>query len=205
MTNRISLIKIEEGDDHLFWAKTKSEKYEVSSGYQIAYLFYHSPIDYCPKLMQHKATWVELWKMPLLPKIKFFLWRCLHEKLLVLENLHRCIHTISPLCRRCNLSPETICHCLFFCQKSKEAWDRSSLPGLVCGDGSFSFWRTWLESVGKLKRRRSNNRDFQMLAIMCWQIWKSRNRLIFEHDSEGIEQILTSTSNLLQDMQGHIP
>ena len=68
------------------------------------------------------GMWV--WKLDTIPRVKTFIWQCLHNAIGVEECLvKRCISNddICPLCHR---ESETILHRLRDCETSKQIWER---------------------------------------------------------------------------------
>lgn len=66
--------------------------------------------------------WKEVWKIEVLPKIRFFAWQALLNKLPTRARLARWDPSISPLCPLCNLADETIDHLLIQCPFAKNLW-----------------------------------------------------------------------------------
>ncbi|MED6200332.1 hypothetical protein PIB30_084062 [Stylosanthes scabra] len=81
---------------------------------------------------------------------QIFVWRCLHETLPVLWNLHHRITTINPTSKGCGQDLESVTHCLFHCIKAKEVWAHSTLSELSLVSPSHSFWHVWRSSVNTL-------------------------------------------------------
>ncbi|KAK7843484.1 putative ribonuclease h protein [Quercus suber] len=92
-----------------------------------------------------------IWKIPALPKIKFFLWQCSHESISVRVLLANRGMNIFPLCPACNSAPETIIHALRNCPKAQSFWNSFSPP---CSAASFY--------------------DTQLMVL-----WLHRNNLVF--------------------------
>lgn len=67
-----------------------------------------------------KSLWNWLWhNNHLSPKLKLFVWRCLHDALPVKAALSSRIQSINPLCQICNIEHETIAHTLFHCDRAR--------------------------------------------------------------------------------------
>ncbi|XP_058181170.1 uncharacterized protein LOC131299601 [Rhododendron vialii] len=57
--------------------------------------------------------WKSLWSVPIPNKIKMFMWRCSHNAIAVMYNLHRRNVDVLPYCPHCQSHVETLEHMLF--------------------------------------------------------------------------------------------
>ena len=100
-------------EDSFIWTQHPSGIYSAKSGY---YSFILSKIQSTSDLMI-RDTWnweKNIWCPPLLPKIKFFLWKCARNALLTRDDLQRRNITTDASCLRCG-EQETLLHLLFHC------------------------------------------------------------------------------------------
>lgn len=66
---------------------------------------------------------MRIWKLKVPPKIQFFLWKLERIMLPTAELLSRSIgNSISPICKRCNLTTESQNHMLWNCDIAKNIW-----------------------------------------------------------------------------------
>ncbi|KAL0863996.1 hypothetical protein Bca101_043114 [Brassica carinata] len=127
-----------------------------------------------------KNLWKAIWKIKAPSKLKHFLWRVLAGAVPVKERINsRGLHLDSS-CRLCQSGSESICHLLFSCPHAKEVWDRSGVQLPSNGFSSSSVFVNVYHLIFANGRRShySHNRVFPWVF---WQIWKSRNDLIFEN------------------------
>ncbi|KAL4337982.1 hypothetical protein AHAS_Ahas12G0164600 [Arachis hypogaea] len=164
-------------EDIVTWSKEKNECYSVTSGYTLAFQFYHAPVEFFPEQCRRREVWSSIWKLKCQPKIKIFLWKVMHEGLPVKERLHSRIQMVNPICNRCDATVESILHCLTQCPESENAWKIASLPWT---NQETETWRWWLWLQEQLKERRQMQKETHLAAILTWQIWKMRNLRIFE-------------------------
>ncbi|XP_072087415.1 uncharacterized protein [Arachis hypogaea] len=198
---RICAVSLnEDGIDKITWAWNRNGKYDVASGYQIAYAFSHAPIEQFPQAMQNPAIWRRLWSLKMPYKIQLFLWKSIHEKLPVLKLLHQRFPTTLPICPRCGVEEETICHCLLRCKAAKEVWGLSTLAAIALNQPMSTFEEWWKQLTISIGTGREGDRKLTLCAILCWSLWKSRNQEIFE----GTKTAPWETFNLAMKLQQEI-
>ena len=129
------------------------------------------------------AGWI--WKLETLPKIKTFLWRCVHNSIGVKDCLARRGFMDDKGCFMCHRDPETILHALRDCLRVKHIWSQLG----VKGDSSV-FWRSnlhnWLQNNGKGSFSPIQGKPPWriMFNFAVWRsIWKSRNSCVFNRKS----------------------
>ena len=106
-------IRANQEGDRLFWVGAKKGDFDLNYAYSIAS---SSVVDGSSFL----GSWV--WKLDTLPRIKTFIWQCLHDSIGVGECLvRRCIKD-SATCLLCQREPESILHRLKDCEVAKLTW-----------------------------------------------------------------------------------
>ncbi|KAG7557068.1 Ribonuclease H domain [Arabidopsis suecica] len=162
--------------DRLIWHHTKSGRYTVKSGYQVAREM-TEPIEWGPN---YKSLQAQAWKIKCPPKIKHFLWQIASGALAVTSKLaHRGIQC-DIICKRCELAEETINHALFECSHSQKIWELSTIP---TASGSFPL-SSELSNLDYLYWRLPSTLDggekTNLYAWILWFIWKDRNKKVFK-------------------------
>lgn len=112
--NNIYLSRIPKPDKPI-WNYSDNGMYTVKSGY---WLLTHDPGDsQVPPPIPHGSIELKnrVWKLPLLPKIKHFLWRILSKALATNTRLNTRSMKLNSQCSRCCNGDETINHSLFTC------------------------------------------------------------------------------------------
>ena len=69
-----------------------------------------------------------IWKVPTIPKLKYFLWQCHHKSILVCSTLAAKRMHITPLCHFSEEDPESIVHVLRDCRVAQTLWTSLSPP-----------------------------------------------------------------------------
>ncbi|KAL8527961.1 hypothetical protein ACS0TY_005683 [Phlomoides rotata] len=95
----------------LAWRFTKTGCFTVTSGYKDALSLDDSPTDGS----EDRKLWDLVWKLQVIPKIKFFIWKVLHNILSTSLNLTYRFVDVVPLCKHCEIDIESAEHALRDC------------------------------------------------------------------------------------------
>ncbi|KAJ3688517.1 hypothetical protein LUZ61_017681 [Rhynchospora tenuis] len=154
-------------EDRLIWSRSKSGCYSTKEGYEILI----SEVQPQQNISFH---WSILWNCSfIIPKIKVFLWRTIHNGLITSEKLNKFMPSVTVLCTICGNSTETICHILFKCPMARTTWFQSQL-GLKTEYLPDQFLEAFIQIIA--------NQDQKAFAKICstlWCIWKARNNFLF--------------------------
>lgn len=124
-----------------------------------------------------------MWKTNIMPKIKCFLWQCVHRSIpirevLVARGLN--LHTSCPLC---NGPTESIIHVLRDCPIAQQVWNSLSPPMLP----NFFFGANlldWLQLNCKSQYPCALGISCGILfPIGVWNLWLHQNRVIFKNEA----------------------
>ena len=142
-----------------------SENYSTSKYYKFCF----SEID------PHESfSW--LWKSKVTPKIKFFCWLLLSDRLNTRNMLRRRHYNVGTTfnCTMCSLGvEETVEHLFFRCDFSKSCWAKLLFPI------STNMAADRLELISFSKRRWSRQMFMEVFTTAAWSIWKERNNFYF--------------------------
>ncbi|KAL4330211.1 hypothetical protein AHAS_Ahas13G0377400 [Arachis hypogaea] len=177
--NKIFSIKPTDEEDEVNWCWTKSGIYEVGLGYKIAYGFFHSPTSLRSQNI-HNRVWNSIWELKLPHKIKIFLWKSLHEKLSVLQQVHSRFASTPATCPRCMLKAESISHALFQCPLSSIIWSLSLITPDLWMREEETFFNWWQRVLSWAAAQFDGRQKTLLIAALCWSTWKARNRCVFE-------------------------
>ncbi|XP_078157456.1 uncharacterized protein LOC144553231 [Carex rostrata] len=109
-----------EVPDTLFFIFAKNGKFLVKKAYQL--------IKGDVGVEADKWFWEEIWKNnDIIPKLKLFLWRCVHRALPVRGVIGVRIQDVPVTCQLCNCEAETVEHAIFRCGFAKSVWLSSPL------------------------------------------------------------------------------
>ncbi|KAG7586300.1 Reverse transcriptase zinc-binding domain [Arabidopsis thaliana x Arabidopsis arenosa] len=185
-------LPIELTPDTLVWNYQKSGEYTVKSGYWFART--HQTNDQVvPTPHGSIELKTRMWKLPLLPKIKHFLWRTLSRALGTTTRLISRGMTIDPICSRCGLSDETINHVFFECPHSLLVWRKANIPLRQMhnlSDDIDELIKTFVD----LQNNHVLTKEDQLLPFwILWRIWKARNNFVFNKFREDPVKVVSQS------------
>jgi hypothetical protein len=163
---------IQLSDDHDIWSYPWGKQYAPSQYYK-----------FCFREISPHESFLWLWKTKCTPRIKFFCWLVLSDRLNTRNMLKRRHFQLNSgyNCLMCNNPPEeTIEHMIFHCSFSKTCWQKLQMLWDADGD------RLHLLSRGRSIWRRPLFMELFMIAAR--NIWKERNKKLFE----GVDPELAS-------------
>lgn len=130
---------------------------------------YHHIIDLRSSLMD--SDWI--WKLKLLPKLKFFIWLIWWDRLPQRDMLFKCRITENPFCPVCHSNPEISLHALRDCDKASQVWALIDPPRI---------FRNQTNEVKGLQWK-------SFFPFLCFEIWKARNKFVFENKTHDPAKI----------------
>jgi hypothetical protein len=170
-----------EVEDEIKWRWTENGEYTARSAYLIQFEGTFSKIRIAP-----------IWKANTEPKCRFFAWTLLHKKILTANNLMKRGWDNDPICKLCGIEQETPTHLCKDCPYTKEAWENIKQGfqllalNTVSTNGSLhQFWQKCRRKVDKNQRRKFDG----IIVYFWWNIWKERNRRIFQQKSLNPRQV----------------
>ena len=146
-------------EDHRSWISSLNGDFDPRNAYLLA-------IDENLEASDFHGKWI--WKLQILPKIKIFLWKCLHVSLPVKAILsYRGFGDLGG-CDSCSDVEESISHVLRDCLTAKRFWEHSCCP--VSLKQSFTDdLQSWIKKnaldSSKAPDKDFNWRDFFLLGL----------------------------------------
>ena len=98
------------------------------------------------------------------------------------------------MCPVCGLEAESIYHALFKCIGVKEIWDMWKECPIVIGAENMDFSNLALKLLDV-----GTPRDIELLVVVAWAIWYSRNLRVFKAVYQGAEQVWNHAISMLSD------
>ena len=157
--------------DKVAWACNSRGEFELKSAYRLTI---------AKEEKMFKGDWV--WKMNTLPKIKFFVWKCLHNSIEVKDCLAKRGIQIDATCPLCRRNDETIIHALQDCDLIRPEW-----TDLQASAQDNLFFQTnvhdWFSKNAKVGRKfgQSSMPWNCVFLFAVWTIWQRRNAFIFQN------------------------
>ncbi|OMO64495.1 reverse transcriptase [Corchorus capsularis] len=156
------------GQDTPCWQLSKNGQYTIGSAYNL--------IRNLPREDQYPPNWRWIWKLNIVPKLKFFIWECPHAILPTRAWLsHRGLEGPTH-CVLCNQAVESIQDLFKECSFAVSIWSR---VGLGSSNLDFELWFRNLVSDKSFFQVHRVPRGLIATHII-WVIWKTRNRAIFQ-------------------------
>ena len=120
-----------------------------------------------------------MWKLKTLPRIKTFIWQCLHQSIVVGVCLvQRCLSE-TEICPLCNNEGKTILHRLRDCPFVRNIWHRLG----ISRDSNFYVddLQLWMENNCKDQSHKVRHHPPWKIIFpfAIWGIWKHWNNVIF--------------------------
>ncbi|KAJ4961544.1 hypothetical protein NE237_021454 [Protea cynaroides] len=86
---------------------------------------------------------------------------------------------------------ETIDHVLLTCSFARAAWLGFQMTSVIPSSSEFKLHR-WLLQLASLPSvpKHHAQQVFSYAAFLCWNMWKSRNELYFDHKSYSLVDVI---------------
>jgi hypothetical protein len=171
----------ESKPDRFVWRWSPDGRYSVKTAYRAFFTGWTT-----------MAGATELWRVRTPPKVKFFFWLALHERLWTNERRMRHGLQADAACSLCDQLAETVDHLLCACVYTREVWSRllfsmGSPTDPPQHDSTLCAW--WLAGREALLQGLSKSFD-SLVLLVVWNIWKERNRRVFDSKALTPTQLL---------------
>jgi len=181
---RIQDVHLQQGiQDTITWRWTNDGNYSTRSAYRIQ--FRGSLLHFGTDL---------IWKAHVENRCKIFAWILVQDKILTAQNLQKRGWPHQQQCVMCNGPLETSLHLCLICPFAKAVWNQiltweNFTQIQQQQNANPTHIKSWWEDVAA-KAPRAERRRLNGVAIYTfWNIWKERNRRIFDNRSETVPQV----------------
>ena len=166
----------EHAEDDITWKHSNDGIYLASSTYKAQFLgLILSPMDFM------------VWKAWAPPKVKFFSWLALQDRIWTADRLARRGWPNCGLCQLCKREQESGVHLFFKCRYTLRLW-RMLIDKLGLVHMDTTTWhlagsmKEWWEKRTNLQN--PNRRAMSSLTMLVsWSVWNERNARVFRHKS----------------------
>lgn len=139
------------------------------------------------------AAHTKLWKSWAPLKTKIFIWLAIWNCCWTADRLSRRGLQQPQCCPLCDQEPENIQHILVTCVFSREIWFHTlrwiGHEDVTPSTTEISFNDWWACAARRVPRER--RKGFNILVILvAWELWKMRNRCVFDHASPQVPVLL---------------
>lgn len=183
-------IALNEGkEDRIVWSLTSDGQYSAKSAYEVEFAGSASCVT-------AELTWRT--KAP--PKCRFFIWLLMRNRIWTAAHLQLRQWPIEYFCQLCYRNLETSTHLFMECPIARTIWASAatwaSTPCLspTSWEPSDSL-KDWFINLSKAAPSSSREGTSSLFMLVCWEIWRERNRRIFRKECKSVPQILV----LIQD------
>ena len=190
-------IKQNKIEDQLIWAAANDGKYQVKIGYEIICNSQRWEVVEVPSQL--------CWDPACLPKAGFFLWLAVQNRILTADRLRRFGIAGPTRCPLCKIECEDVDHLLHECSYSRKCWE-----WLIQNMGWSSpfprdfktFIMNWPNNICKGIYNKLWNIS---PSIIAWEIWKERNRRIFNNAEMEVNSLITKIeASIVENMNSFL-
>jgi mannosylglycoprotein endo-beta-mannosidase len=178
---RISDVQLTDEVDEIKWRWTGHGQYSARSAYLAQFAGFYCTFDA-----------EAIWKAKTEGKHRIFAWQLVQRRILTADLLIIRNWPCDPICKLCDQEPETAEHICLKCVYAQEVWLLVQVwtEGLVHiperGVPMEDWWNsTMLSTTKQIKTQRAS-----ISIYTAWNLWKERNRRIFERVSAPPSRIL---------------
>jgi hypothetical protein len=177
----LSSVVLNDQNDEILWKWSPNGKFSVASAYQCQFIGATTPFPT-----------QDIWKAQIEPRCRFFAWLAMHNKPLTADNMMKRNWECNPECPLCFCQHETASHILTECNFTEALWRAVSLKhGLPDYNhiplGAPIEWVRFMSAGGTKKMRR---RRLGTVFTFWWNVWKERNKRIFDNAEQSVPQLL---------------
>lgn len=167
-------------------------EYSAASAYSVQFLG-----------AMNNSSMTKLWKAKTEPKCKFFAWLPVHGKVQTADNLAKKNYACNPICPLCYCIPETTEHLLLQCNFTEATWRELAAKLRLPAQTNLQFNGNISVAIDAITRTGSKTLKRKLLGILFsfwWQVWKERNRRIFDHNEQSFKQFAQLTKEAIQNL-----
>nr|GMD37695.1 LINE-type retrotransposon LIb DNA [Ipomoea batatas] len=178
--------------DALYWPTSPGGMFSVQEAYR-----YIAGGD-----STEEVDWV--WKVKTAERCRMFLWLAVKNKLLTNAVRARRQLTDEDGCTACREFCESIDHILMHCDVARTCWRKTHTPTSFTL-GAASPFIQWLKLNCSSKEMMNDVPWSLIFTCTCWELWKARNKRIFEHVNPSPQEIIRRAEFTARDtfISGH--
>jgi hypothetical protein len=171
--------------DSIRWKPEESGEYTAQSAYLMQF----------SGAISSELT-ATIWRCWAPGKCEFFLWTAAMDRILTADALQRRGWENNYFCQLCFRNLETPWHLLTECPWSRQVWSALASyshitalnPSSWTGINSISEWLLLCHQNSPADKRKGAQ---SLILLAAWEIWKERNRRIFQHEELSVAGLVT--------------
>ncbi|GER40111.1 Ypt/Rab-GAP domain of gyp1p superfamily protein [Striga asiatica] len=183
--------------DRLIWHTDKKGLFSVKAAYQAilqSKLSQSQQAESSKGKANDKKIWNKIWKLQIKPKLRNFLWRCLHNWIGTSSALRRKKLDINGNCCWCDEEEETLEHLMFQCDRAKIVWKLAGLSWDCLMNKSTTLTDWWF-NLCCLKNSAHNKDRISLSVYILWWLWKTRNTCLFDREPTSELKLVEADSS----------
>ncbi|KAG6626752.1 hypothetical protein CIPAW_15G073500 [Carya illinoinensis] len=169
-------ISIRGDNDKLIWVNSCNGRFSVKSAYFLDSDMRRHPFGQPSNNGGGDGQWRKIWHLQVPGKVKLFIWRALNDIIPTKGILARKQIVNEGSCPVCTKEVETVLHVLWSCPAATDVWGEAISP--------VKKWHIAYEDFSVLWRGLSTRLEAEQLdqiAVVLYQLWKRRNRWVFDN------------------------
>ncbi|GKV23775.1 hypothetical protein SLEP1_g33471 [Rubroshorea leprosula] len=185
------ILAFQQQEDTVFWNGSLDGTFSTKSAFKLLQQQH-------VVLTQQRESWRWIWILQCIEKIKLFVWLLCKNRVFTNSVKFARHFAATPICPRCEQSPETPLHLLHDCYHSRLFWEAASvLPPNFFMIGFNKWLRKNAQTSTTSDASRHNWSTLFLSAILV--IWKNRNALIFDNQRTPPHILFQHASSLARD------
>lgn len=175
-------VQLTNEEDVLLWKWTRDGHYTVKSAYDIQFAGTYPVCNTRP-----------IWEARVEGKHRFFAWLLVQERILTADKLLVRNWPCNPICPLCDQHQESALHLCLNCVYSREVWFlvQNWTEGLVSVPNSETSVEEWWNRALAGQAKEQRRRKASIMIYTTWNIWKERNRRVFQQTTAMPTRILS--------------
>ncbi|KAM2896759.1 hypothetical protein COP2_006481 [Malus domestica] len=203
---------LEGCNDRIIWHHTSNGDYTVKTGYGIVMEMQENcelgrkGTRGCSRRDEPDKCWMEIWRLKVPNKMKYFIWRCCTSSLAARGNLHRRRMRVNTTCVLCGDAKETEHHLFFECEFSRVFWFSCPLQLDIKLATRKDFGDCWYSLCNRFRKEKNHELILQECVFIMWRIWKCCNDLLFKGtEANPMESVNVVRSQIMEYRASHDP
>lgn len=176
-------------DSSKYWSLSTNGKFTTKSAWEAI-----------RKVITSSFLFSYIWNPAIPHKISIFLWKCMHSIIPLEDQLQLKGIKIASICRCCYNQSESFNHLFIGGTLAKSIW--SFFASLFSIKISYSSFHQLLMSWWLKKSSKDFIKYLLILvpATIFWEIWRSRNKCVFENERMDASKIIKNVINLISSV-----
>ncbi|CAN0880449.1 Putative ribonuclease H protein At1g65750 [Linum grandiflorum] len=188
-------LPIEQTTDKHIWPLSPSGAYKVLSGYELAVGPIIQESYYSPLSDMLPADWTSMWNIPMIPKLKLFIWKILRGALPTRDLIQTRIRDINPQCPVCHGVYESPEHLFMQCPLVHILGSHLAIPlHLVIQNNIILTWKLLINKPRPIR---------DSFIFFWWRLWKSQNNVVFNRFQEHPRILAAQFQSQITEYQRH--